>query len=138
MKKPSGMVGRYMPNSGHGGCPGIRFMTIFGSHVDPHISNIGYMKVYEGGCRPWEVSHLFSLEISHRMPSESCLGTPWSPSCELTCKHIFLLRTFWVRPMVKKSVKNYIEWYYQSTKRLIVGQRYKNLIVISYYDIMSF
>ena len=23
-------------------------MTILGSHVDPHVSNIGYMKVYEG------------------------------------------------------------------------------------------
>ena len=28
------------------GCPRTRFMTIFGSHVHPHISSIGYMKVY--------------------------------------------------------------------------------------------
>ena len=37
-----------MSNFGHGGCPGTRFMTIFGSHVQLHISNIGYMRVYEG------------------------------------------------------------------------------------------
>ena len=36
------------------------------------------MKAY----KPWEESHLFSCEISRRMPSESCLGTPWGPSYE--------------------------------------------------------
>ena len=34
------------------------------------------------GYRPWEVSHLFSHEISRRMPSESCLGTAFGPSYE--------------------------------------------------------
>ena len=34
------------------GNPGTPVMTIFVSHVDPHIPNIGYMKVYEG-YRPW-------------------------------------------------------------------------------------
>ena len=42
----------------------------------------------------------------------------------------------WVIPMVKKSVKNYIEWCSQSTKRLIFGHRYEDTIVLSYYDIM--
>ena len=62
-------------------------MTIFVFHVDPHISDIGYMKVC-GGHKPWEVSHLFSHEISRRMPSESCLGTPWGPSYEHICKNL--------------------------------------------------
>ena len=35
-----------MPNSGHGGCPGTRFMTIFGSYVESDFPNIGYFDVY--------------------------------------------------------------------------------------------
>ena len=38
--------------------------------------------------------------------------------------------------MVEKSVKNYIEWCPQSTQRLNCGQRYEDMIVISYYDSM--
>ena len=45
-------------------------------------------------------------------------------------------RTFWVQPMVKKSVQNNIEWCSQSTKRLNFGQRYEDIIVIAYYIIM--
>ena len=55
-----GMVGRYMLNSSHGGCPGARVMTISGSHVGPHIANIGYMKVYEGLQAPGGISSFFS------------------------------------------------------------------------------
>ena len=44
----------------------------------------------------------------------------------------------WVTPMVKKSVKNYIEWCSQSTTRLNLGHCYDDDIVISYYDIMIF
>ena len=40
--------------------------------------------------------------------------------------------------MVEKSVKNYIEWCSQNAKRLIFGQRYEDIIVIPYYDIMFF
>ena len=42
----------------------------------------------------------------------------------------------WVRPMVKKSVNNYIEWCSQSTQRLEFGQRHEDIMIISYYDIM--
>ena len=35
---------------------------------------------------PWEASHLFSREISRRMHSESCLGTPWGPIYDQFCK----------------------------------------------------
>ena len=38
--------------------------------------------------------------------------------------------------MVEESVKNYIEWCSQNTKRLNFGQRHEDIIVISYYDIM--
>ena len=34
------MVGKCMPNSGHGGPPGTRVMNIFGIYVNPQISNI--------------------------------------------------------------------------------------------------
>ena len=78
VKTFGGMVGRCMPNSGHGGCPATRFMTMFGSHVHRHISNIGYMKVYEGLQALGGIS-FFSHEISRRMPSESCLGTHFWP-----------------------------------------------------------
>ena len=40
------------------------------------------------GFRPREVAHLFSREISCRIPSESCLGTPWSTSYAHICKNI--------------------------------------------------
>ena len=45
------MVGRCMPNSRQRGCPGICFMTIFGSYVGAHflIFNIlMYVGAYEG------------------------------------------------------------------------------------------
>ena len=32
--------------------------------------------------------------------------------------------------MVEKSVKNYIEWYSQSTKRLDFGQRYDDIVYV--------
>ena len=51
-------------------------------------------------------------------------------------KAYFFPRTLWVRSMVKKSVKNYIEWCSQSAKRLIVGQRSEHILVRSYDDIM--
>ena len=57
-------------------------MNIFVSHDGPHIFNNGHMR----GYKPWEVSHLFSCEISHRMPSESCLRTPWGSSYDQSCK----------------------------------------------------
>ena len=40
-----------MPNSGHGGAPGSRVMTIFGSYVGRHFPNIQYFDVYGGILR---------------------------------------------------------------------------------------
>ena len=149
------MLGRRMPNSGSGECPGTRVMTIFVSHVatqranpywwnfpnlavwpSPELifvplywishekSNDGYtscggwtfckfvdfrlflsswvlefFKVGKVGMfrkvgkvyRPWEVSHLFSREISCRMQSESCLGSPWARFMSISIKtYIFV------------------------------------------------
>ena len=68
--KTSGdMVGSCMPKSGPGGCPRTRVMTIFGSHVDPHIPNIGYMRVYEGLHALGGISS-FQAQISSRMHSK--------------------------------------------------------------------
>ena len=44
------------------------------------------------GLKPREVAHLFSRRISRRMPSESCLGTPWGPSYEHICKNVYFKR----------------------------------------------
>ena len=43
-----GMVGRCMPNSGHGGPPGAPVMTIFVFYVSAQIPNIEYFEVYGG------------------------------------------------------------------------------------------
>ena len=48
-----------------------------------HCFLSAFLKVY----RPWEVSHLFSRQISRRMHSESCLGTPWGSRYEHICKN---------------------------------------------------
>ena len=66
------MVVRYMPNSGYGGTPGPRVMTIFVFYVNPQIPNIEYFKAYEV-YKSQEVSHFVSHQISCRMASESCL-----------------------------------------------------------------
>ena len=39
-------------------------MTIFVSHVDPHISNIVYMKVYEGLQALGSISSFFSRNFT--------------------------------------------------------------------------
>ena len=41
------MVLRYMPNSGHGGPPGTRVMTIFVFYVSAQIPNIETLKYME-------------------------------------------------------------------------------------------
>ena len=47
--KTSGdMVGKCMPNSGLGGCPGTGVMTIFGVYVRCHFPNIEYFEGYGG------------------------------------------------------------------------------------------
>ena len=67
-----------MPNSGHGGLPGTRVMTIFVFYVSAQIPNIEYFTGCKGLQAPGGISS-FSREISRRMPSESCLGTHFGP-----------------------------------------------------------
>ena len=58
------------------------------------------------GNNPWEVSHVFSREISRRMQSESCLGTPWGPSYEHICKNIYVWKgRFEGGPWLNKALK---------------------------------
>ena len=49
-------------------------MTIFVFYVSTEISIIEFVEANEV-YKSREVSHLFSHQISLRMPSESCLGT---------------------------------------------------------------
>ena len=57
------MVGRCMPNSGHGGSPGTRVMTIFVFYVSAQIHNIEDFEVYGGLQAPGCISYLFSLNF---------------------------------------------------------------------------
>ena len=79
---------------------------------------------------------LFLVKFQVECRQNHICGPPGARVMSIFVKTYILLGTFWVRPMVKKSVKNYIEWYSESTKRLIVGQRYEHICVISYYDVM--
>jgi len=81
------MVGRCMPNSGHGGPPGTRVMAIFVFYVYPQIPNIEYFEANEV-YKSREVSHSLSDQISRRMASESCLGPIFDPSSD----HIYKQR----------------------------------------------
>ena len=67
------MVLRYMPNSSHGEPHTTPFMPIFVFFVSPAIPNIEKFQLY-AAYKYREVSHLFSHQISCRMPPESCLG----------------------------------------------------------------
>ena len=49
-----------MPNSGHGGPPGIRVMTIFVFYVSPQIPNIEKFEVYGGLWTPGGISSFSS------------------------------------------------------------------------------
>ena len=54
------MVGRCMPNSGHGGPPGTGVMTIFMFYVSVQIPNIEYFEVYGGLQALGGISSFFS------------------------------------------------------------------------------
>ena len=49
-----------MPNSGQGGPPGTRVMTIFVFYVIAQIPNIEYFEVYGGLQAPGGISSFFS------------------------------------------------------------------------------
>ena len=72
------MVVRYMPNSDPWGPPGTPFMIIFVFYVSAQIPNIESFEACEL-YKSREVSHLFSRQISRRMPPESCLETHFGP-----------------------------------------------------------
>ena len=52
-----------MPNSGNGGPPGTRVMTIFVFYVSAQIPNIEYFEVYGGLQAPGGISSFFSLNF---------------------------------------------------------------------------
>ena len=69
------MVVRYMPNSGHGGPPGTRVMTIVVFYVSAQIPNIEYFEVYGGFRPPGGISSFFSLNF----PSNAVKNHVWGP-----------------------------------------------------------
>ena len=72
------MVLRCMPKYSLGGPHGTPFMTILGIYVSPPIPNIEKFDVYEV-YKSGDASHLFSHQISCRMPPVSCLETNFRP-----------------------------------------------------------
>ena len=62
-----------MQNSGQGGPHMTPFMTIFAIFVNPPIPNIEKFQLYDL-YKSREVSHLFTHQISFRMPPEPCLS----------------------------------------------------------------
>ena len=72
------MVLRCMQNSGHGGPHMTPFMTIFVFFVNPPIPNIEKTQLYEV-YKYRGVPHVFTHQISFRLPPESCLGTHFRP-----------------------------------------------------------
>ena len=66
----------------------IVLFSLFWAHILHIVFFLHFSRVYG----PWEVSHLFSREISLRMHSESCLGTPWGPSYTHICKSIYFCK----------------------------------------------
>ena len=91
------MVVRYMPNSGHGGPPGTRVMTIFGIYVSNKIPNIEKNQVYGSLWTPGGISYLFSsnfLSNGVRIMSGDPFLTP--------VMTIFINVTIWdIRTVVK-------------------------------------
>ena len=63
VKTSGDMVGRCMPNSGHGGPPGTRVIIIFVFYVSAQISNIEYFEVYGGLQATGGISFFFSLNL---------------------------------------------------------------------------
>ena len=73
-----------MPNSGHGGPPGTRVMTIFVFYVSAQIPNIEYFEVYDGLQAPGGISSFFSCNFTSNavriMSGDAFLGL-YIPLC---------------------------------------------------------
>ena len=77
--KTSGdMGGSFWANLDAWGWPGTRVMTIFVFHVAPHISNMGYMKVYQGLQALGGISSFFSSNFMSNVVSIMS-GDPLGP-----------------------------------------------------------
>jgi hypothetical protein len=77
------------------------FFSFLRAHCYP-LFFFAFLRVYG----PREVAHLLAREISHRMRSKSCLGTPWGPSYEHICKNIHFWRgRFGWDPWLKRASK---------------------------------
>ena len=91
--KTSGdMVGKCMPNSGPGGCPGTRVMTISGSYVDPHFPYLEYFEVYGGLQALGGISFLFSRNFTSNgvriMSGDAFVGRVMT----IFIKHVFFAK----------------------------------------------
>ena len=78
------MVGRCVPNSGHGGPPRTRVVTIFGFYVSATIPNIEYFELYEV-YKSRDVSHLFLVKF----PVEWRQNHVWGPIFDPSHDHIY-------------------------------------------------
>ena len=64
-------------------------MTIFGSHVQLHISNIGYTRVYEGLQALGGISSFFLLKFHVEWHQNHVWGPPGARVMTNFVKHVF-------------------------------------------------
>ena len=65
-------------------------------------------------------------------------GPPGARDMTNFIKHVFLAKDVLGENHGKKITKHYIEWCSQSTTRFEVGPRYKDIMIMIYYDILMF
>ena len=92
---PGGCAPRTPRSGGRAGGRGTHFIHIvlFMFHfIGPYAAHCFFVCSLFEGLQALGGISIFSHEISCRMHSESCLGTPWGPSYEHICKNVYIKR----------------------------------------------
>ena len=84
------MVGRCMPNSGHGGLPGTWVMTIFVFYGSAQIPNIEYCEVYGGLQAPGGISFYCLVKFPVECRQNHVWGPIFGPSYDHIYKNVHL------------------------------------------------
>ena len=85
-----GIIGRCMPNSGHGGPPGTWVMTIVVFYVSAQIPSIEYFEVYGGLQAPGGISSSFSWNFPSNAVKSMSGGPIFGPSYDHIYKNVHL------------------------------------------------
>ena len=109
------------------GIRGIRTWTQFGllmlgSRITFHAETLGAMVAGEDEA-PAESSSSRATLTEH-------VSSGNDTACRGACSDALEDRSSWVITMVEKSVKSYIEWCSQRTRKLDFGPRYHDIMII--------